>query len=117
MARHNRDGQGVDQCGYAYTVSFQPDWLRLVKVTRNLDTGRQSTKTLFRNPINGTMSDPGQRVRTRILSPDQDIDVEVTLADRHHVVKRIRVTCVRPGPGGRDEEVEFSLEDNLDRNR
>ena len=50
MARHNRDGEGVDQRGHGYVVSYQPDWLRLVKVTRDLESGRQSTKTLFRNP-------------------------------------------------------------------
>ena len=50
MARHNRDGQGADQRGQEYEISYQPDWLRLVKVTRTLETGRQSTKTLFKNP-------------------------------------------------------------------
>jgi hypothetical protein len=117
MARHNRDGQGVDQCGHGYTVSFQPDWLRLVKVTRNLESGRQSTKTLFRNPSHGPESEPGERIRTRIFSPDQDLDVEVTLNDPRRAVKRIRVTCVRPGPGGQDEEVEFTLENNVTRGR
>ena len=50
MGRHNREGKGADQLGYKYQVNYQPDWLRLVKVTRTLDSGRQSTKTLFRNP-------------------------------------------------------------------
>ncbi|NIP13532.1 MAG: hypothetical protein GWN02_28120, partial [Gemmatimonadetes bacterium] len=50
MARHNRDGQGSDQRDCEYAISYQPDWLRQVKVTRLLPTGRQSTKTLFTNP-------------------------------------------------------------------
>ena len=50
MARHNREGQGTDQHGHSYSVNYQPDWLRQVKVTRTLESGRQSTKTLFRNP-------------------------------------------------------------------
>ena len=50
MARHNREGKGADQLGQQYGISYQPDWLRLVKVTRDLESGRQSTKTLFRNP-------------------------------------------------------------------
>jgi len=51
LARHNREGQGADQRGFEYAVNYQPDWLRQVKVTRQLETGRQSTKTLFRNPV------------------------------------------------------------------
>ena len=71
MARHNRDGYGADQRGYAYGVSYQPDWLRHVKVTRVLQTGRQSTKTLFRNPADrqeaspGSGSAPGSPLRIR----------------------------------------------------
>ena len=49
MARHNREGKGEDQLGREYLVSYQPDWFYQVKVTRDLDSGRQSTKTLYRN--------------------------------------------------------------------
>ena len=35
MARHNRDARGSDQRGESYELSYQPDWLRLVKVTRS----------------------------------------------------------------------------------
>ena len=51
MARHNRDGRGSDQRGFDYEIGYQPDWLQQVKVTRNLESGRQSTKTLFRNAL------------------------------------------------------------------
>ena len=47
MGRHNREGRGTDQQGFEYQINYQPNWLRLVKVTRTLDSGRQSTKTLF----------------------------------------------------------------------
>jgi hypothetical protein len=65
MARHNREASGSDQRGFEYTISYQPDWLRQVKVTRLLETGRQSTKTLFVNP-------DGTRAGARPAGPDRD---------------------------------------------
>ena len=110
MARHNREGNGADQRGFEYGVSYQPDWLKLVKVTRQLETGRQSTKTLFRNPANGPRAELGGRVRTRIVSHDQELDFEVALTDPKAAVKRIRISYVLPDGHGRGEEVEFTLE-------
>jgi len=66
MARHNREGQGADQRGSHYGICYQPDWLRHVKVTRDLETGRQSTKTLFRNPAKKSEGEPGDKIRTRV---------------------------------------------------
>lgn len=109
MGRHNREGSGADQRGFEYAVSYQPDWLKLVKVTRQLDTGRQSTKTLFRNPARPE-AEPGERVRTRIFSADQALDFEVALTDPRAAVKRVRIAYQLPGPNGRTEEVEFTLE-------
>ena len=109
MARHNRDGAGADQRGFEYDVSYQPDWLKLVKVTRQLETGRQSTKTLFRNP-SAPEAEPGDRIRTRITSPDQALDFEVALTDPRCAVKRVRIAYEVPGTNGRTEEVEFTLE-------
>ncbi|MDH3270954.1 MAG: hypothetical protein OEN56_06455 [Gemmatimonadota bacterium] len=109
MARHNREGSGADQRGFEYGVSYQPDWLKLVKVTRQLETGRQSTKTLFRNP-DGPEAEPGERVRTRIVSLDQAVDFEVALTDPRCAVKRVRIAYEVPGENGRTEEVEFTLE-------
>ena len=109
VARHNRDGSGADQRGFEYAVSYQPDWLRLVKVTRQLETGRQSTKTLFRNP-DPPEAEPGERVRTRITSEDQELDFEVALIDPRSAVRRVRIAYEVPGEGGRVEEVEFTLE-------
>ena len=109
MARHNREGVGADQRGFEYGVSYQPDWLKLVKVTRQLESDRQSTKTLFRNP-NGPEAEPGDRIRTRITSSDQALDFEVALVDPQSAVKRVRIAYEVPGSNGRTEEVEFTLE-------
>jgi len=113
MARHNRDGTGADQCGFEYEVNYQPDWFRLVKVTRALDSGRQSTKTLYRNPVARRKSRPGRRVRTGIRSPDQLLDVEIAVLDPKRRVKRIRVCCEVPGDDGAVEEIEFTVEGGL----
>jgi len=113
MARHNREGQGADQQGYAYSLNYQPDWLRLIKVTRTLDSGRQSTKTLFRNPANCGEAPPGDRIRTRVKSADQDLDLVVSIGDPLLQVRRVQVTCVMPTGDGGSEEVTFTLEDSL----
>lgn len=106
MARHNRDARGSDQRGALYELSYQPDWLRLVKVTRALESGRQSTKTLFRN--NGKREQaPGQRVRTRVVSRDQRVEFEVEVDDPHGVIRRVTVETVPPGT---DEPLVFSME-------
>jgi hypothetical protein len=110
VARHNREGLGADQRGFEYGVSYQPDWLKLVKVTRQLESGRQSTKTLFRNPAQRPEAEPGDRIRTRITSSDQSLDFEVALVDPRAAVKRVRIAYEVPGENGRIEEVEFTLE-------
>ena len=114
MARHNRDGRGADQLGYQYAISYQPDWLRHVKVTRDLESGRQSTKALFRNPANRREAEPGDRVRTGVTSRDQGLDFEVAISDPNRVVRSVRVTCEVLGADGRTmEEIEFTLEGRL----
>ena len=113
MARHNRTARGEDQRGDGYEISYQPDWLRFVKVTRNLETGRQSTKTLFRNPTPMADAEPGDRIRTRVTSPDQNLDFEVAIADPNCAIVRIKVAYMLTGESGKREEVEFSFEDRL----
>ncbi|MDP9348137.1 MAG: hypothetical protein M3P24_03195 [Gemmatimonadota bacterium] len=96
MARHNREGKGEDQHGRAYLVNYQPDWLRQIKVTRHLENGRQSTKTLLRNPQPST-ADPGSRIRTHVEAPELGLNFELTLSDPRRSVRRIIVETVVPG--------------------
>ena len=113
MGRHNREGKGADQQGYEYQLNYQPDWLRLVKVTRTLDSGRQSTKTLFRNPTPRRSETPSEKVRTRIVSRGQGLDVEVAVSDPDGCVHRVQVTCMIPTGDGDWEEVTYTLEDGV----
>jgi hypothetical protein len=114
VARHNREGRGTDQRGFEYRVSYQPDWLRHVKVSRVLPSGRQSTMTLFRNPCDAQERPPGRKVRTRIVCSEQDVDLEVIVRDRSKGVCRVNVACAVPSPDGKgQEEIVFTLEDGL----
>ncbi|MGH7475184.1 MAG: hypothetical protein ACRELD_02750 [Longimicrobiales bacterium] len=89
-------------------MSYQPDWLRQIKVTRNLESGRQSTKTLIRNPA-ADFEPPGPRVRTRIESKSQHLDIEVILDDPRHAVRRITVETTLSGDGV-TEPVVFTID-------
>ena len=109
MARHNRDARGSDQRGFDYEISFQPDWLRLIKVTRTLESGRQSTKTLVRNATTPEQS-PGTKVRTRVTCAEQQLDVEVDVNDPRGVVKRVIIVTAPAGRDALEEELEFTLE-------
>lgn len=109
MGRHNRDARGSDQRGFDYDISYQPDWLRLVKVTRTLDNGRQSTKTLVRNP-GSRQHPPGPKVRTRVTCAEQQLDVEVDINDPHGVVKRIIIITTPAGSDTLDDVLEFTIE-------
>lgn len=108
MARHNREGRGEDQRGRTYQIGYQPDWLRQVKVTRGLDSGRQSTKTLLRNP-DPPAQEPGRKVRTHIRAPELGLDFEVSIDDERRVVRRIIVETVVPDGDEAGETVAFSL--------
>jgi len=111
MARHNREGEGVDQHGERYTVSYQPDWLRQIKISRTLvDSDRQSTKTLFRNPAPCAERRPGERVRTRVTSEDGKLDFEVMITDKQQQVEQIVVTS-RSGDGKGD--ITFTIDGSL----
>lgn len=113
MARHNREGHGSDQRGYDYAVSYQPDWLRWVKVSRRLASGRRSTKMLFQNPSHREQS-PGERVRTRITSDEQGLDFEITVDDPKQVIKRIVVETAPPDETEEEgDEITFTIQDRL----
>lgn len=111
MARHNREGEGTDQHGIHYTISYQPDWLRQVKVSRTL-TGRnrQSTKTLFRNPLPCAERKPGDRIRTRICSDDGEIDFEVAVDDPDRRVDQVIVVARSPDARG---DITFTIDGSL----
>lgn len=111
MARHNRDARGTDQRGFDYDISYQPDWVRLIKVTRSLESGRQSTKTLFKNPTQPEQS-PGARVRTRIGCKEQSLDFEVELDDPTGVVSRI-IVITKPSAATSGETLEFTIDHRL----
>lgn len=106
MARHNRQVRGEDQLGRSYVVSYQPDWFYQAKVTRDLENGRQSTKTLARSP-EPVVGDPGSRVRTRIQSEELGLDFEITLEDAAGVVRRVIVETIQQS--GPDEGVPVSF--------
>lgn len=111
MARHNRDGEGTDQHGARYTISYQPDWLRQIKISRTLSgSNRQSTKTLFRNPAACAERSPGDRVRTRVKSADGKLDFEITVADKSRRVDQIVVTSRAADGKG---EITFIIDGSL----
>lgn len=112
MARHNREGNGSDQRGFDYTISYQPDWLKQIKVSRLLPTGRQSTKTLFA-PIESPEREPGRQVRTEIRSREQGLFFEVAITDPDQVIKRVIVETGTAGDGARGsghEAIQFTIE-------
>jgi hypothetical protein len=109
MARHNRVGRGTDQRGADYVISYQPDWFQQVKVTRTLENGRQSTKTLFRNPEERG-SRPRAKVRTRVTSRKENLDFEIGVSDPHGVITRIVVETAR-GDRGEPSSIQFTIDD------
>jgi hypothetical protein len=113
MARHNREGKGEDQRGRSYVIGYQPDWFHQVKVTRGLDSGRQSTKTLLRNP-DPPAAEPGPRVRTHIASPELGIEFEVILQDPRRIVRRVVVETVIPDGDEAGEHIAFSVSRSSD---
>lgn len=114
MARHNREGEGSDQHGFEYAISYQPDALRHVKISRALPSGRQSTMTLFRNPAECREECPGDRVRTRIRCEEQGVDFEVSVRGNAECVRRLSLTCEVPAIDGKGvEEVTFIVESGL----
>jgi hypothetical protein len=73
-----------------------------------LESGRQSTKTLFRNGAKREQS-PGARVRTRVSSRDQRMEFEIEIDDPQGVVRRI---IVETAPPGGSEPLVFTIDGN-----
>ena len=81
----------MDQCGFSYRISYQPDWLDRIRVTRRLPSGRQSTRTLFRNPARKPGGEVGDLMRTRIESPAQGLVIEVSFRTASGPVGEVEV--------------------------
>lgn len=113
MARHNREARGVDQQGDLWLISYQPDWLSRVKISRELpDNRRRSSQTLFRNPARRAEAPPGKTVRTRVAAADGSGEFEVAVQDPDHLIESI-VVVTRRRRGKRSEVLRFSLEAKL----
>jgi hypothetical protein len=117
MARHNQEGRGVDQQGNLWKIGYQPDWLRQVKISRDLPDGRRrSSLTLFRNPTRQALASPGKSIRTRILSVDGSVDVQISLEDRDALVDHV-VVGVKQRRGRKTETIRFVIQGGLPRPR
>lgn len=115
MARHNREGRGIDQHGDLWIVSYQPDWLKQVKISRELPDGRRrSTLTLFRNPARRAEGEPGKIVRTRICAADGSIDFQVSLEDPDEDVDRLEIGVWKKR-GRSKERVRFVVQGGMPR--
>ncbi|MFQ5679229.1 MAG: hypothetical protein ACE5HP_07190 [Gemmatimonadota bacterium] len=113
MARHNREGRGLDQHGDLWVVSYQPDWLRWVRISRELPGGRRrSTLTLFRNPSRRARERPGRLVRTRIEAVDGSAGFQISLEDGQDLVDRV-VVEVKKSRGKVIERIRFVLQGGL----
>ncbi|MXW17689.1 MAG: hypothetical protein F4123_04305 [Gemmatimonadetes bacterium] len=110
MARHNRLGQGVDQYGFTYRINYPPDWLDRIRITRRLPSGRQSTRTLFRNPARKPQGDVGGLIRVTIESAEQGLEVGVSFRAPSGRVNEIEVHWQdAAGPPGETDRVSFRL--------
>lgn len=113
MARHNRDARGVDQLGTLWRISFQPDWLSRIKISRQLPGDRRrSTVTLFRNPARRAESSPGRVVRTTVSAVDGSADFRISVEDPEGVVESV-VVVTRRKRGRKNEVVKYVLESRL----
>ncbi len=59
------------------------------------------------------MEAPSEKVRTRILSPAQGLDMEVAVSDPEGCVHRVQVTCMIPTGDGGSDEVVYTLENSV----
>jgi len=113
MARHNQEGRGLDQLGNLWRISFPPDWLRQVKISRELPGGRRrSSLTLFRNPARMAKASPGRSIRTRITSADGKVDVEISLEDKDLVVDHV-VLGIKRKRGRKTEVLKLIVQGGL----
>jgi hypothetical protein len=113
MARHNRETRATDQHGLLWNISYQPDWLSRVKISRLLPDGRRrSSLTLFRNPRRRAEAEPGRVVRTDVRAVDGSARFRISVEDPEGIVDAVEVVTHRKR-GKKTEKVKFLLEARL----
>ena len=96
MARHNRTTAGVDQLGNLWRISYQPDWLRHLKLSQRVFGCRRTSRTVLRNPEERALTLPGRKIRTALGLADGAGEVAVTLEDPAGLVTGIDLTMKLP---------------------
>jgi len=113
MARHNREARAVDQLGTLWSISYQPDWLSRIKISRQLaGDRRRSMVTLFRNPARRAEAAPGRMVRTGVSAVDGSSDFRISVEDPNDVVEAV-IVVTRKKRGRQSEVIKFVLESRL----
>jgi hypothetical protein len=113
MARHNREARGVDQLGTLWRISYQPDWLSRIKISRQLPGDRRrSMVTLFRNPARRAEASPGKVVRTGVSAVDGSAGIRVSVEDPDGIVDSV-VVVMRRKQGRKSEVVKCVFESRL----
>lgn len=110
MARHNQEARGVDQRGQMWKISFQPDWLSRLKISRKLGgERRRSSLTVFRNPARRAESKPGKIIKTGLRALDGSAEFRISVEDPMEMIESITVVAKKKR-GRRTEEIRFKLE-------
>lgn len=110
MARHNQEARGVDQRGQLWKISYQPDWLSRVKISRVLGAKRRrSSLTVFRNPARRASAEPGKVVRTGLRAMDGSAEFRISVEDPSNMIESITIVA-KQRKGRRTEEIRFLLE-------
>ena len=100
----------MDQYGWQYRISYPPDWLDRIRVTRRLPSGRQSTRTLFRNPARKPLGEVSGVMRTTITSEEQGLEVMVSFGTGSGRVNEVVVEWQNSaGPADGMDRVRFRL--------